>query len=165
MTQQSGKPKHPGAHHEGMRDAHAGLHANHYALAELHEKEGAKGLAKLHSSIAGHHLELAEHHHSMSEALGGGAGEAGEASEGPEATKPTPAAKNAPAAKSGPAGGDALAKGAATQLLKKGHIDQKTHDRIHKKASKGRPFGSLSGAGHYMGDVDADNSGGTNSAA
>lgn len=151
----------PMAHHEiheGMRDAHLGLHGQHLALAEMAgEHEGARA----YHAIAGHHLKLAEHHHSLAEALKG-SGAASGANQRAEAEmgKPLPAKA---------AGGDPLAAGAATQLHRKGHIDRATHDRIHAAVGRGapigakkKPFGSLAGAGHYMGDIDTDNSAGTN---
>lgn len=148
--------------YEGIRDEHANLHAHHAALSEVHEKAGQKDLAHLHHRMAGHHLKLAEHHAVLADAIATPGAEATERSEATSATKATPAAASAPAGKSR-AVGDTLAMGAATQLHRKGHIDAKTHARIHREARR-RPFGSLGGgAGHYMGDEPAENSGGTNS--
>lgn len=147
--------------HEGARDEHLNLHGAHSALSDHHAKAGDKHGAKLHHTIAGHHLKLAEHHHNIAEAFRGGEPEAAEQTMQP-AARPQQRTADSPSRPAATAGTDHMAIGAATQLHKKGHIDTATRDRIHKSAGARRPFGSLAGAGHYMGDVDEANSPGTN---
>jgi hypothetical protein len=166
-------------HHGRMADHHLALHAHHLALAEHHESKGDEKAAQLHTGIAGHHLKMAESHHAMHEhhkALADAEGEGSAVDErqdeaGAKAAgisrkqyEDSEADRRADEKREGK-GHPAMIMGAATQLHRAGHISKTHHDKIHREAKKSmrtRPFGSLSGAGHYMGDVDETNSAGTN---
>lgn len=144
----------------GLADRHLAMQTHHLALAEHHDTQGNTEMAGLHRGMAVHSLHIAKGFGDLAASLGAQpaapAEAAGASLAAPRATA-TPASPMSTAKQPMPSGTDRMAIGAATQLLKKGHITKRHHARIVKKA-----FGSLSGAGHYAGDVDQSDSLGTN---
>lgn len=165
--------------HAKLADHHLAMHAHHAALAAHHHEKGEADPAKLHNGLAHHHMGAAEAHHNIGESYEGSAADeaqdrAGAAKAGMSLGAYEGSAQDrredAAGQRKASAGADPLAVGAAHQLHRKGHLDDKTHSRIVKSAGgqptakpKRKPFGSLSGSGHYMGDVDTADSAGTNS--
>lgn len=153
----------------GMADHNLALHAHHAALSNHFKEAGNPEAAGLHHGIAEHHLKMAEKAHDLHEHFK----EAADIEGAPRSPGETDAAeakgaaelKSAEKSESAPAGGHpVMLMGAAKQLHKAGHITTEHHERIKRSVvakPKSRPFGSLAGAGHYIGDVDAGNSGGT----
>jgi hypothetical protein len=163
-----------GQHHEKMADHHLALHANHSGLSDHHAAAGDREGAKLHHSIAHHHMKVAEQHDAMRDFHESGTNpkshtereEDRRAKQDQKDDPPVLTSMGTMAKPAGPAAG--LIKGAATQLHAAGHITTEHKDRIHKspvgpKPPRAKPFGSLAGAGHYIGDVPSSNSPGTNS--
>lgn len=156
--------------HGSMADHHLALHAHHLALSEHQEGQGDATSAALNTGIAGHHLKMAEQHNTAHEhfkelADAEGAPSSAAAASPAVAAVATPKSLD-PAQSPGKSTKPAMLMGSAKQLHKAGLITDAHHDRIKKSVSakpKSKPFGSLAGAGHYMGDVDAANSAGTNS--